>query len=213
MLGTIGGIHLAMVAIFTVSEDLFVSRRVRLGMPRRAGWAWLLAVLYPGGGRGAVYVLLQMAAMMGVAVAMGASALQMRWLLAICGYICFFTGVPTLLFRRFAPERPSLHLRVALVLLLPLVMTLPDIVHYLVSRNEVLDLNFGARHLLNPFRTVVNWQVVEARRMFFLPLLIGLTGLIAYVGVIHLGRLAAQPVAIDPRRAAAGEPGSADAIY
>ena len=46
--------------------------------------------------------------------------------------------------------------------------------------------------------------------------MLGLTGLLAYLALIHLGmRMTVQPAPIDPHgsAAAAGEPGSANVLY
>ena len=64
--GMIGGVHLAAVAMFTVTEDLIVPRRALLQMQRPSRWRWLLAVR-PGGGRGAAYVLANMAVFLAAA--------------------------------------------------------------------------------------------------------------------------------------------------
>ena len=97
--GVLGGLHLAIVAMFTVTEDLVVPRRVLRQIETPSRWGWLLALFRPGGGRGAAYVLAQMAILLGAAGCSRTYPSDVRWLLAICGYICFFSGVPTLAFR------------------------------------------------------------------------------------------------------------------
>ena len=93
--------------MFTVTEDLIVPRRALLQMQRPSRWRWLLAVFGPGGGRGAAYVLAHMAVFLAAALIFDPSALRLRWLVAICAYICLFTGVPTLVFRVVKPARPA----------------------------------------------------------------------------------------------------------
>jgi len=46
---------LAIVAMFTVTEDPGVPRRVRLEMQKRSRWDWLRMFVRPGGGRGAAW--------------------------------------------------------------------------------------------------------------------------------------------------------------
>jgi hypothetical protein len=216
-LGVIGGWHLAMVAMFAVTDDLIVPRRVLRRVTPSAPWRRLLAWFNPGAGWGALYVLAQMALLMATARLFNPPKSTLRWILAICGYLCFFTGVPALVFRLFKPaDDASLKLRVIVFVLVPLSMLLPDIIHYVVWRPEVLEVSYGARHLVNPLRTLSNWQLVETRQWTPAPLLIGLTGLVAYVALILLGtRTTVQPAPIDPQDSAdaAGEPGSADVIY
>jgi hypothetical protein len=200
-LGVIGGLHLAVVATFTVTEDLVVSRRVLLGMTSASRSRWLLAMFRPGGGRGAVYVLAQMAVLLSAAWLFQPTWTRLRWLLAICGYICVFTGVPTVVFRFLRPAHAaSLKLRVAVLVLFTLSMVLPDIIHYVLWQPAVLDLSYSVRHLLNPIRTLANWNLVESRPGFLVPFGLGGTGLLAYLGVIHMGtRMTAQSAPVDPR--------------
>ena len=160
-LGVLGGLHLAVVAMFTVTEDLVVSRRVLLRIEALSRWRRLLAMFRPGAGRGALYVLVQMALLVAVAWRLRPTWPSLRWFLAICGYICFFTGVPAAAFRFMRPTRAaSFHLRVAVLVLLPIAMVLPDILFYMLWQPDVFDLKYSARHLLNPFRTLANWAVV-----------------------------------------------------
>jgi hypothetical protein len=215
-LGALGGVHLAVIAMFAVTEDLAVSRRVlrRLNAPSR--WGWLLAMFRPGGGRGAVYVLVQMGLFLFVGWLFRPSWLTLRWFMAICGYICFFSGVPTVAFRLFRPGRAaSFELRVALLVLVPIAMILPDIAYYVLWRPDVLDLSYSTRHLINPLRTLSNWYIVETQHLLFLPTVLGVTGLLSYLALIHLGiRRTAQPAATEPQGSAAvaGEPGSANVL-
>ena len=169
----------------------------------------------PQAGRGAAYVLVQMIIMFLAAWILGATAAQVRWLLAICGYICFFTGVSTFTIRFLRERVRPLHLRVAVLVLLPMSLLLPDLIYYVFWRPEVLSLNYCARHLLNPLRTLANWQTIESQRWFFVPDILGLTGLFTYVGLIHMEIVTSvSPAAMDPERpAAAGEAGSANVTY
>jgi hypothetical protein len=214
-LGLIGGVHLAVVAMFTVTEGLVLPRRVLLRMKPSLPGRWLLAMFYPGGGRGALYVLVQMALFVGAGWTLGRDWSNVRWLLAICGYICFFTGVPAFAFRLRRPESASLPLRVAVLLLLPAAMILPDVIHYVLWQPEVFDRSYGARHMIDPLRTVANWKVIEAGHSFAGPLGLGLIGLLSWFGLIHRGRrISAQARSVDvPRALAAGGPESAGAAH
>ena len=225
-LGIFGGLHLAVVATFTVTEDLVLSRRALLGTTPSSPWRWFLALFRPGGGRGAAYVVVQMAILIAAAYPLIAAAaaaashpswMRLRWFLAICGYICFFTGVPALALRLLRPaSNAALSLRVAILVLLSASLILPDIVHYVLWQPNVLDLGYSGRHLINPVRTLANWRTVELRQWFSIPFALGLTGLLAYLALMILGRrMSAQPAQIDAGRstAAAREPGSASITY
>jgi hypothetical protein len=216
-LGVLGGLHLAAVAMFTVTEDLVVSRWVLLRMQSVSLWRRLLAMFRPGGGRGAVYVLAQMAVLLAAGWLLRPTWGSLRWFLAVCGYICFFTGVPAAAFRLMRPARAaSFQLRAAVLMLLPIAMLLPDIIFYMLWQPAVFDLKYSARHLINPIRTLANWSVVETNHWLSIPFALGLTGLLAYLALIRMGtRMLVQPAPIDPHgsAAAAGEPGSANILY
>ena len=209
-LGVFGGLHLAIVAMFTVTEDLVVPRRVLLQMRHRRAFA----LLFPGGGRGAAYVLVQMVILILTAWLFRPIWEEMRWLLAVCAYICFFTGVPTLAVRAARPDASaSLILRVGILVLLTATMLLPDLLYYGLWRPDALSLQYSMRHLINPLRTLANWPVVEANGWWWMPTLLGLTGLLAYGVLIQLGRsMTAQPTLERPAPAAAGEPGRVHAV-
>ena len=216
-LGVFGALHLALVAMFAVTEDLTVPRRVlqRIAAPSR--WRWLLAMFRPGGGRGAIYVLAQMGLLLLVPYLFEPPAARLRWILAACGYICFFTGVPTALFRLLRPTQPAaLTLRVAVLILFAGSLVLPDVLHSLFGRQDVLNLSFSYRHLVNPIRTLANWTTVERNEWFSIPFSLGVAGLLAYVLLIRIGlRTTTQPAAIPSASsvAAAGQPGSANVLY
>ena len=119
-LGVLGGLHLAVVAMFTVTEDLVVpAARAAAHESRVAMAVGLLAIFRPGGGRGAIYVLAQMALFLAAAWLLRPTWVSLRWSLAVCGYICFFTGLPAAAFRFMRPARAaSFQLRVAVLVLL-----------------------------------------------------------------------------------------------
>lgn len=193
-LAVIGGLHLAMVAAFTVTESMSVPRRVLQQMRTPSRWNWLLALLRPGGGRGAAYVLAQMALLLFAAALLDSSSDEMSWRLAICAYICFFTGVPTYVWRRLKPGRDAvLGLRVAVLVTLALAVILPDALYNILWQPSFFDANFGRRHLLNPFRALANWGMVETSGWALMPALIGLAGLVSYLALMRLG---AQPRAV-----------------
>ncbi|HSC27809.1 MAG TPA: hypothetical protein VLD67_11075 [Vicinamibacterales bacterium] len=215
-LNVIGGLHLALVAMFTVTEDLVVPRRVLSAMAS-SRWRSVLAIFQPGGGRGAAYVLAQMALLVAASWLMQATWPQLRWLLAMCGYICFFTGVPTCAFRIASPATPaSLRLRVAVLVLLPVSMLFPDILYYVLWQPGVLDLSYGTRHLLDPIRTLANWHTVETAEWLVVPFGLGLVGFLSYAALILIGRnMTAQVAPTDPEGSAAiaGAPGRANVLY
>lgn len=214
-LAIVGGWHLAIVAMFTVTEDLIVPRRVLLQMRSSSKWDWLLAMFRPGGGRGALYVLVQMALLLAAAGLLQPAWDAFRWFLAICAYICFFTGVPVLVYRLVKPAgEASLYLRVVILLLVPISIFLPELVYYLFWRPEFLDFTYSARHLFSPLRTLANWDTVEIRYWFMAPLGMGLLGLVAYLALIRLGMtMESDPIGPYDSEAPAEEPGSADALY
>lgn len=215
-MGVFAGIHLALVAMFTVTEDLLVPRRV-LQRAAASRWRSLGPMLLPGGGRGAVYIMVQVLILLLAAVLLRPTAVSLRWISAICAYVCFFTGLPVAVFRVFRPAAAAaLRLRVALLLGFVGSLVLPDLVHYVVWQPEVLSVQFSARHLVNPIRALANWNAVEASGGVAVPFALGFAGVLAYAVLIHAGsRLSGAMAAADaPGPAAdAGEPGRADILY
>jgi hypothetical protein len=210
-----GGIHLAVVAMFAVTEDLVLPRRVLLQMQRRPAWQRLFSMFLPGGGRGTVYILLQMALFVGAAWLLDSREAPVPYMLAICGYICFYTGVPAAILRAMRPSAAaSLLVRVVVIVVQPIVMMLPDIVVYMWNP-AAFDAGYSARHLLDATRTLSHWSLVNERYGLAIPLAIGLAGLFAYETLFYLGRrMTVLPVPIDSKRAEvpAGASRGADAL-
>ncbi|HEU4892324.1 MAG TPA: hypothetical protein VFT47_12290 [Vicinamibacterales bacterium] len=205
--GVTAGLHLALVAMFTVTEDLLVPRRVLLEMRRTTRWGWLLSVCRPGGGRGAAYLLIQMAVLMTVAWLLKPATATLYWLAALCGYVCFFAAVPSFAWRLVRPDGDhSLRLRAAVLLLLMAALILPDLVYYLLRQPERFDVAFGMRHLVNPFRTLANWHLVDSSGWEILPTSFGMLGVLSCLG------LAYQGARVTDRQQAELAPGSSEAI-
>jgi hypothetical protein len=141
--------------------------------------------------------------------------LEWRRLLAMCGYICFFTGVPVLAFRYIAPAGvTTMRLRVAVLCTVAATMVLPDVLHYIILRPDTLDLSYASRHLVNPWRTIAAWPHVEANGWTTVPGLMGLAGLLAYVQMIRIGARASQDAPDDVRAVSVeGEAGRGGLIY
>ena len=210
-----GAIHLAVVAAFTVTEDLGLPRRVMLARQALPPWRRVLAPLQPGGGNGALYVLLQMAALLLLGWALQTDGTMLQWFVIACGYICVFTGAPVVLFRAVRPgESASFRLRIALLVVLAGAMVVPDVLAYMLWQPDGLDLSFSLRHLLNPFRALANIRYVSTPYRT-LAELIAITGGLAYVVLIRIGAgVVLDPASVDPQDAdsAASEPGRANVL-
>jgi len=211
----LGSGHLAIVAVFVVSEDLAVPRRVLFRIRSASPWRWLMAMFGPGGGRGAAYVLVQMVLLFGAVTLLQLTPADRRMLLAVFGYVLFFTGIPALAFRRLMPARATpLRIRAAVLVTLAVAMLVPDILYYIVQRPETLDLDFAMRHLFSPIRTIDSWDFVERANWVGIPFAIGLTGLLAYVALIRRGvQATGKAVLIDRAAPVAGETGRGGVVY
>lgn len=198
-LGFAGGFNLAAVAMFAVTEGLAVPR-----MPLAPKWSrwplrWGVPILGPGGGRAAAFVIVQMAALLTAAWLLDADWSGLRWLLAICGFICLFTGMPALVLDHLEERgmRPF-HARVAILVLVLLSLILPDVVYYVVWRPEVFSLEFEYRHLFNPLRTIADWDKVEMFGWQALPLIFASSGFVFYLALMLIAarrRTSAEPSA------------------
>jgi hypothetical protein len=182
----LAGIHIALTAIFAVTEDLVLSRRVFRRVQKSLKKPWL-EIFRPGGGRGAAWILVQMFVVLTIAF-LSSPGLDFRWALATCGYICFFTGIPTIILRRmFQSKIRTAHVRAAILLFFPIVAIQADLIQYFFSPGPIFEA-FSVFHILNPFRTLSNWSQIETQGWFLGPLLMGLVGLIAYLELYRMGR-------------------------
>jgi hypothetical protein len=181
-----GGLHLALTAVFAVTEDLVLSRRVfqRIRKSLRRPWA----IFRPGGGRGVLWILAQMSLLL-IAGLVVFSASTFSALVAICAYICFFTGVPTVLMRHIFKERAkTAYLRAGILLFFPIVAISADLLLYLLTPGMIFDGSFSGYHILNPFRALANWNFVQSQNWVWRPMVMGLIGLMAYLEIFRMGR-------------------------
>ena len=182
-----GGLHLALIAAFAVTEGLALPDP-RVAPPswlRR--WKWLQPVFGPGGSRAALYVLLQMALFVAAGALLSATASEVRLLIALCGAICLFTGVPSLLVHRFSSRGlGALHARGMMLILLMLSLVLPDILYYIFWRPEVFSVQFSARHLFSPVIPLFNWDSVLTNRWELPPMMWAVVGILSYVRMMRV---------------------------
>jgi hypothetical protein len=184
----VGGIHLAVTAIFAVTEDLALSRRVFRKVQKSLGKPWF-AIFRAGGGRGAAWILTQMLVLLTIAYALGSNQ-EFRWVLGLCAYICFYSGIPTVILRRmFRSGIRTAHVRAGILLFFPIVGVSADVFSYFLAPGRVFDGTFSAYHVLNPFRALANWSQIEDQGWHWGPLIMGLAGLIAYLELYRMGRL------------------------
>jgi hypothetical protein len=107
---------------------------------------------------------------------------------AACGYICFFTGVPAVLLRVMRPRIHTFYIRVAILVLLSASLVLPDVVYYIVAQPDQFNLLYSYRHLLNPLRTIANWPLVEMRTLYLMPVIVGVMGVLLYARLMVMNR-------------------------
>jgi ABC-type transport system involved in multi-copper enzyme maturation permease subunit len=211
-LSVIGGVHLAAVALFAVTEGVVVPPWMRRERLRGRWMRWLYPIIGPGSGRAAVYILIQMALLIIAASLLDASSYGMSRLLAVCGFISCFTGIPALIVHALGHVglRP-IHARVAVLFLLMLSLLLPDVLYYLLWQPEQFSVDFTMRHLLNPLRTLTNWPEVWSQGWFFAPLAFGVAGLMSYVALMLMGRRrAVEPGPTSILGPAAAEPSAGE---
>lgn len=138
-----------------------------------------------------MWILAQMLIYMivGYVVAEGPGILFRRQL-AVCGYICFFTGVPAVLTRHiFKTKARTGYVRASILLFFPTVAVSADFFQYFFAPGRVFDGTFSAYHILNPFRALSNWPKVEELGWQWGTIVMGLIGIIAYLELYRMGRL------------------------
>jgi len=105
---------------------------------------------------------------------------------AACGYICLFTGVPAMLLRVVRPRIRTFYVRVAILVFLSASLVLPDVFYYIVAPTESFSLLYSSRHLLNPLRTIANWRIVETQGMYLMPVIMGVMGVLTYARLMAM---------------------------
>jgi hypothetical protein len=185
-LAVFGLLHLTIVAAFTVTEEFSVSRRVLRRIQAPSRWSPLWTILWPGGGRGAAYVLVQMVLL--IVAVRSLSTRDVGWVVAACGYICFFTGAPAVLFRWARPRIRTFYIRVAILVLLSASLVIPDVLYYIVAQQDTFSLEYSNRHLFNPIRTIANWRLVEMGSLYLVPAIVGVMGVLAYATLMAMNR-------------------------
>ncbi len=188
-LGVLCGIQLTLVSIFATTEDMTLSRRVLRNIKPSLKRPWL-AVFRPGGGRATTWVMIQILLLLGLgAFLTKTSSPDFRWLLALCGYICFFSGVPALVGRMIWKARVSTsYLRVGTLVFIPVVILSADFLQYFLKSKNTLALDYSPYHVLNPFRTLSNWREVESMGWDLRVFLMGVIGFLCYVLLIRIGQ-------------------------
>jgi hypothetical protein len=172
---------------FAVTEDMSLSRRVFKRVRKSLKWPWL-AIFRPGGGRGAAWILTQMAVLLVIGWNVATPA-QFHWLLAICSYIVFFSGIPTAVARHvFKGRCKTSYLRAGVLLFFPILGVSADILQYLFAPSRVFDGTFSAYHIINPLRALSYWDEVEKQGWQWRPLIMGFAGLLAYLDLFRMGR-------------------------
>jgi hypothetical protein len=183
MLGTYAAIHLGIVGAFTITEDMAPSRRVQMRLAATPRWRRWLVILRPGPQWGVVYIAVQMALLFPAVWALGAAGSRFRWLMALCGYVAVFTGLPTALVRAWRPATPSWVLRVVILFVFAASLILPDVLYFVIWRPRAFTLEYSARHLLNAPRTLANWTTITMWGWDAIALLVAGLGLLSYMAV------------------------------
>lgn len=188
-LGLFGGLQLALVSIFATTEDMALSRRIIRNIKSSLHRPWF-AVFRPGGGRATAWVMIQMLLLLGIGATLTPlTGSEFTWLLGICSYICFFSGVPACLGRLILKSRVrAAHLRVGTLVFSPVLMISADLLQYFLKPEPLFQGGYTAYHILNPFRTLSNWASVETAGWDLPVFLMGMIGLLAYILLIRIGQ-------------------------
>jgi hypothetical protein len=189
-LGTFGGLQLALVSIFSTTEEMALSRRVLRNIKPSLRRPWL-AIFRPGGGRATAWVLMQMAMLLGIGAFLSpVGSRDFQWLVGAVSYIAFFSGVPACVARLVLKSRVnSTRLRVATFVFFPVVMITADLLQYFFKL-PLLNIagTFSAFHVLNPFRALANWADLAGIGFDWWVFLMGIIGFYSYYILIRIGQ-------------------------
>jgi hypothetical protein len=189
-LGIFGGLQLALVSLFSTTEEMALSRRVMRNIKSSLRRPWF-AIFRPGGGRATAWVLVQLAILLGIGVFLSpVGSRDFQWLLGVCSYIAFFSGVPACLGRLILKSRVnSTKLRVATFIFFPIVMLTAELLQYFFKW-PLLNIagTFSAFHVLNPFRALDNWTDLAGIGFDWWVFIMGIVGFYAYYVLIRIGQ-------------------------
>jgi hypothetical protein len=189
-LGTFGGLQLALVSIFSTTEEMSLSRRVLRNIKSSLRRPWF-AIFRPGGGRASAWVLVQMALLIGIGAFLSkGGGSDFQWLLGACSYILFFSGVPACLGRMIFKSRiNATRLRVATFIFFPIVMLSADILQYFLKW-PLLNIagTFSPFHVLNPIRALANWTDIASIGFDWWVFIMGIIGFYSYYVLIRIGQ-------------------------
>jgi hypothetical protein len=160
-------IQLTAVGFVATTEEDFLSRRIRKSLPQRRLFRFLLAPFLPGGARGMVYLLLNIAICLGLQIMIVTSIISsgsmrsgsfndvFKTLSGVVLYLIIYLGFASA-FGRFANRtaatiRPN-HVRVITVLLFAIGCVIPMI----AKAMEFLRWrDYSLFEIINPFATVI----------------------------------------------------------
>jgi hypothetical protein len=189
-MGVFGGLQLALVSIFSTTEDMALSRRVLRNIKPSLRRPWF-AIFRPGGGRATSWILVQIAILLGVgAILTRVSSRDFQWLLGCCSYIVFFSGVPACLGRLFFKSYMNANrLRVGVFIFFPVVMLSADLLQYFLKL-PLLKIagTFSPLHVVNPFRALYNWVDIANLGLDWWVYIMGVIGLYSYYVLIRIGQ-------------------------
>ena len=203
-LSAMGGLHLAAVAFFLVTEGAAETRPRRWPADARPGdagmsrdWWWVLSA---GPAPAAVYILLQMIMFVAAPYVFGGEWSHVRWFFVICGAICLFSGLPSYVVHRSTWwSAPTLAARGLILVLVFLSLVLPELVYFVLQRPEVFEAEFSLRHLFSPVLTVLNWTTaVELKGWVAIPIFWSAVGFASYLLLLR-GEPARPPAAAPVR--------------
>lgn len=173
---TISALHWGVVGLFVVTEQDELSKRVRRGLPRSVLLRILLAPLLPGGARGFLYVLLNVAALfafgMGAALVYAPGEVEHpRFMVSLCSYLLIYLGIGCALGRWLArlshDIRPG-HIRV-LTLILFAVGCIGPYVPLLFRMNY--SSSYHPVMITNPLATLIHVSDDRFYSSFIVPVL------------------------------------------
>lgn len=153
-------VHWGLVGLFAVTEDPFLSRRIRRNLPDSSLRRLFVAPFLQGGHRGYVYVLIHVAILTGISVALVPGLGGATWSLdvpvAMACYLVIVLGVSCALARWFLGLSSDIragHIRVLTLIILAIGCMLP---YAPLLWTPAYQFNFNITMILNPFATLVH---------------------------------------------------------
>ena len=156
ILASVSAIHWMLIGLLASTEEDYISRRIRRGMPKHPLLRVLVAPWLPGGARGFIYLLMHLAALLVIVLAGDWPEEVDNLTIAIACYVVSYIGFGSCVGRwgrEITPEIKPVHVRVLTVIMISMSVFAPYILPLLGFIEY--PVGYSLMEISNPFKTLL----------------------------------------------------------